>query len=128
ALNSSNRPDFGLLQKRGRLTKKREVERVAERIPVHYMVFDVLHTAEHGDLTDRPYTERREILRDLVTSGMQVQVPDDMGDELDHAMDVSEELKLEGIIAKRDDSTYRPGKRSDDWIKIKHANHADVVV
>ncbi|RJN32135.1 ATP-dependent DNA ligase [Nesterenkonia natronophila] len=128
ALNSAHRPDFGLLQRRGRLTKKREIDRAAERIPVHYMVFDVLHTAEHGDLTDRPYTERRQILRELVTSGKQVQVPEDLGDELDHAMEVSEELKLEGILAKRAQSTYRAGKRSDDWIKIKHDNHADVVI
>lgn len=92
------------------------------------MVFDVLHTAEHGDLTDRPYTERREILSRLVKSGKQVQVPDDLGKKRNHAMEVSEELKLEGILAKRADSTYRPGKGSDDWIKIKHANHADVVV
>ncbi|TLP71957.1 ATP-dependent DNA ligase [Nesterenkonia sphaerica] len=128
ALNSSHRPDFGLLQRRGRLTKKREIDRAAERIPVHYMVFDVLHTAEHGDLTDRPYTERREILRELVASGKQVQVPEDLGDELDHAVEISEELKLEGILAKRAKSTYRAGKRSDEWIKIKHDNHADVVI
>ena len=43
-------------------------------------------------------------------------------------MDISEELKLEGILAKRSESKYRPGKRSDDWIKIKHDDHADVVV
>jgi bifunctional non-homologous end joining protein LigD len=128
ALNSSDRPDFGLLQRRGRLTKKREIERAASRIPVHYMVFDVLHTAEHGDLADRPYTERREILSELVKSGKHVQVPDGLGETRDPAMEVSEELGLEGILAKRAESKYRPGKRSDNWIKIKHDDHADVVV
>ncbi|TLP98580.1 ATP-dependent DNA ligase [Nesterenkonia salmonea] len=128
ALNSSHRPDFGLLQRRGRLTKNREIERAAARIPVHYMVFDILHTAEHGDLTDLPYTERREILRKFVKSGKQVQVPDNLGVKLNNAMEVSEELKLEGVLAKRAHSTYKPGKRSDDWIKLKHDNHADVVI
>ena len=128
ALNSTNRPDFGLLQRRGRLTKKREIERAAEKIPVHYMLFDVLHTAEHGDVTDLSYTQRRELLMDLAESGQQVQAPDDLGEHLDHAMEVSQELKLEGIIAKRAESKYRPGKRSEAWIKIKHENHADVTV
>ncbi len=128
ALNAAHRPDFGRLQQRGRLTKKREAERAAERSPVHYMVFDVLHTAEHGDLTELPYRERREILSDLLSSGTRVQMPDDLGQKLEHALEVSEELKLEGIIAKRAESPYRPQQRSDDWIKIKHDHHADVVI
>lgn len=126
ALNSSSRPDFGLLQKRGRLTKKREIEQAAKRTPVHYMLFDVLHTAEHGDLTEEPYSERRKILEELVDEGQHVQVPGDLGDSLDEALEVSEQLKLEGVLCKRTDSVYLPGLRSEDWVKIKHENHADV--
>ncbi|WP_300345646.1 ATP-dependent DNA ligase [Nesterenkonia sp.] len=128
ALNSSHRPDFGRLQRRGRLTTAKEIQRAAERIPVHYMVFDLLHTAEHGDLTDRPYTERRELLSELLTPTEHVQAPDDLGESLQEAMEVSQELQLEGIIAKRNDAPYRPGRRSEDWVKVKHANHADVVI
>ncbi len=128
ALNSNSRPDFGLLQKRGRVTKKREIEQAAKKTPVHYMLFDVLHTAEHGDLTEEPYSKRRQILMDLVSEGQHVQAPGDLGDSLDEAMEVSEELKLEGILCKRTDSTYVAGRRSEDWVKIKHENHADVTV
>lgn len=128
ALNSNSRPDFGLLQKRGRLTKKREIEQAAKKSPVHYMLFDVLHTAEYGDLTDEPYAVRRQTLLDLVTEGKHVQAPGDLGDSLEEAMEVSEELKLEGILCKRTDSAYLPGRRSDDWVKIKHDNHADVTI
>ncbi|GAA1149597.1 ATP-dependent DNA ligase [Nesterenkonia lutea] len=128
ALNSGSRPDFGLLQRRGKLTKTREIEQTAKKIPVHLMVFDVLHTAEHGDLTAEPYTQRRAILEELARSGKHVQVPGDMGDSLQEAMDVSLELKLEGLVAKRTDSPYRPGTRSREWVKIKHENHADVVI
>ncbi|MFC6384687.1 ATP-dependent DNA ligase, partial [Nesterenkonia lacusekhoensis] len=128
ALNSNSRPDFGLLQKRGRLTKKREIEQAAKKTPVHYMLFDVLHTAEQGDLTQEPYAERRRLLMDLVSEGQHVQAPGDLGDSLDEAMEVSEELKLEGILCKRTDSTYAAGRRSEDWVKIKHENHADVTI
>lgn len=61
------------------------------------MVFDILHTAEHGDLTDLPYTERREILRKFVKSGKQVQVPDNLGVKLNNAMEVSEELVVKAF-------------------------------
>lgn len=128
ALNSSSRPDFGLLQKRGRLTKTREIEQAAEKTPARYMLFDVLRTAEHGDLTEQPYAERRKILLDLVDEGKYVQVPGDLGDSLEEAMEVSEELNLEGILAKRTDSAYLPGRRSDDWVKIKHENHSDATI
>ena len=128
ATHSNSRPDFGLLQKRGRLTKKREIEQAAKKTPVHYMLFDVLHTAEHGDLTEEPYSERRKVLMDLVSEGQRVQAPGDLGDSLEEAMEVSEELQLEGIICKRTDSPYAAGRRSEDWVKIKHDNHADVTI
>ncbi|EXF25777.1 ATP-dependent DNA ligase [Nesterenkonia sp. AN1] len=128
ALNSGSRPDFGLLQRRGKLTKAKEIEQTAKQIPVHFMVFDVLHTAEQGDLAKKPYRERRELLEHLAKNGTHVQVPGDLGDSLEEAIEVSSELKLEGVVAKRKDSVYRPGRRSDDWVKLKHENHADVVI
>ncbi|KUG58871.1 ATP-dependent DNA ligase [Nesterenkonia jeotgali] len=128
ALNSGSRPDFGLLQRRGKLTKAKEIEQTAKKIPVHLMLFDVLHTAEHGDLTDEPYARRRKILEELAESGKHVQVPGDLGDSLDEAMDVSLELKIEGLVAKRAGSPYRAGRRSEDWVKLKHESHADVVI
>lgn len=128
ALNSGSRPDFGLLQGRGKLTKSREIEQTAKNIPVHLMVFDLLHTAEHGDLTGEPYARRRELLEQLAESGKHVQVPGDLGDSLEEAMEVSLELKIEGLVAKRADSPYRAGRRSEDWVKLKHESHADVVI
>ncbi len=128
ALNSANRPDFGLLQKRGKLSRSREIERAASRSPVQCMVFDMLRDPDDGDLTERPYTERRSLLTDRLEAGGRVQVPDDLGVPLTTALDVSLELGLEGIVAKHVDSAYRPGRRSEDWVKIKHEQHQEVVV
>ena len=128
ALNSSSRPDFGLLQKRGRLGGTREIERAASRSPVHCMVFDILHDTHHGDIMARPYTERRSLLTERLGSGRHVQVPDDLGVPLTTALDVSLELGLEGIVAKHVDSDYRSGRRSEDWVKIKHEKHQEVIV
>ncbi|MCH8559661.1 ATP-dependent DNA ligase [Nesterenkonia sp. DZ6] len=128
ALNSGSRPDFGLLQRRGKLSKDKEIEQAASKIPVHFMVFDVLHTAKHGDLTGDPYSRRREVLEQLAEIGKHVQVPGDLGDSLDEAMEVSLELKIEGLVAKRASSPYRPERRSDDWVKLKHESHAEVAI
>lgn len=128
ALSSGHRPDFGRLQQRGRLTTQREISRAAERHPVHYMVFDILHCAEHGQTIQLPYRRRREILLGSVTPGDHIQVPGDLGGVLEEALEISQELSLEGLIAKHCQSRYLPGRRTDDWVKIKHANHADVVV
>lgn len=132
ALDDAGRPDFGLLQERGQLSERGEIERGRRRTPVHLMLFDVLHTSAEGDVTALPYAERRELLRRVAKTSLPanstVQVPDDLGHDLTSASAVSEELALEGVIAKRQGSTYSPGRRSDDWVKIKHALHADVVV
>lgn len=128
ALNGASRPDFGLLQQRGRLTKEREIKRMAGRIPVQYLLFDVLYTAEEGDVAARAYTERRELLQGAVEEGECVRVPVDLGTDLDAALEVSEELDLEGVLAKRAGAPYRAGRRSEDWVKIKRANHVDAVV
>ena len=128
ALNSANSPDFGLLQKRGKLSGSREIERAASRSPVHCMVFDMLRDPHEGDLMDRSYTQRRSLLTDRLEPGSHVQVPDDLGVPLHTALDVSLELGLEGIVAKHVDSDYRSGRRSENWVKIKHEKHQEVIV
>lgn len=123
-------PDFGLLQRRMGLTKRAEVEAEAARTPVDLLVFDVLR-AGGASLLRRPYTERRQRLEALVRSGERVHVPESFSGGAGvarQALDASRELRLEGIIAKRATSTYRPGTRSKAWIKIKHARTQDVVV
>ena len=55
-------------------------------------------------------------------------MPPDAGDDLDAALATSKKLGLEGVMAKRRDSPYREGKRSRDWIKLKHTLTQEVVV
>src|SRR5699024_9762110 len=100
ALNRTNRPDFGMLQQRGHLTGTSEIERAAQTTPAHCMVFDMLRDAVDGDLTDRPYTQRRSLLADRLETGARVQIPDDLGVPLSTALEVSRDLNLEGVVAK----------------------------
>ena len=128
-LDRSGRPDFGLLQTRMGLTRPGDVAAAAKRAPVHYLVFDILER-DGTDLRSRPYEERRAILEEtlLPPKDDPVQVPPAFDGDLEHALESSRELGLEGVMAKRRDGTYATGRRSRTWIKIKHHRTAEVVV
>lgn len=122
ALDERGRPSFGLLQQRMGLTKPGDVERARGRTPVQYFVFDVI------DEPKLPYTERRARLETAVHDEGPIVVPPDAGDDLASALATSAKLGLEGVMAKRRDSPYRVGKRSRDWIKLKHHKTQEVVI
>jgi bifunctional non-homologous end joining protein LigD len=130
ALDARGRPDFGLLQGRMHRTGP-EIAGLAAGAPVSYLVFDLL--AWDGDsLLDRPYAERRERLDALgLGSDRWVTTPWFRGDVPgvgDLVQAASLENGLEGVVAKRLDSVYRPGGRGPDWRKTKNLRTQAVVV
>ena len=125
--NQDGRPDFGLLQTRGTMTRPAEVARAAARAPARLLLFDALAFDGH-DLTMRPYSQRRQLLRGLVDDNPVVSVPPSFVGDADAAVAASLEFGLEGVVAKRVDSIYRPGRRSPDWIKVKNIRTQEVVV
>ncbi|GIT80038.1 ATP-dependent DNA ligase [Leifsonia sp. LS1] len=128
-LTPRGRPDFGLLQSRMGLTRAAEVAAAAERAPAHYFVFDLLERDGH-DLRRETYDDRRSALEEAVRppGGDPVQVPPAFAGDLAHAVSSSRELGLEGVMAKRRDSTYVSGRRTRSWIKIKHHLAQEVVI
>lgn len=132
AINREVRPDFGLLQTRMKLTRPADVARAARTTPVHFMVFDVLQAdlpeGAGAILVDRSYDERRAVLERLVSPGGAVQVPPAFPGNVEAAMESSRQLGLEGVIAKRRDSTYASGRRSRAWLKLKHHLTQEVVI
>jgi bifunctional non-homologous end joining protein LigD len=128
-LDKSGRPDFGILQTRMGLTRASEVTAAVKRAPAHYMVFDLLEL-DGESLVKKTYDERRAALEDLLRPPKSdpVQVPPAFDGDLQHAIESSRELGLEGVMAKRRDSTYAVGRRSRSWIKIKHHRTQEVVI
>jgi bifunctional non-homologous end joining protein LigD len=127
ALNESGRPDFGLLQRRMKLTRKAEVDAAIRDIPVNYLIFDILNLRGRS-VIDLTYDERRKLLLDEVRSAGRIQVPGMFEGDLTSAMEASRTLGLEGVVAKKRESTYSPGRRSGAWVKIKHHKTQEVVV
>ncbi|WP_138759812.1 non-homologous end-joining DNA ligase [Modestobacter altitudinis] len=126
ALDGRGRPDFGLLQGRMHRTGP-EVARMAAASPVTYLVFDLL-ALDGESLLTRPWTERRERLDALgLVSDRWVTTPWFRGNG-DQVQAASLENGLEGVLAKRLDSPYRPGGRGPDWRKVKNLRTQAVVV
>jgi bifunctional non-homologous end joining protein LigD len=127
ALGRAGRPDFGRLQGRMGLTRPRDVTSAVTAIPVDYMIFDILEASGRVVATE-PYSHRRATLHDTVREGGRIHVPPAFDGDLDAAVESSRELGLEGVVAKKRDSTYAFGRRSRAWIKIKHHKTQEVVI
>ncbi|MFH5823869.1 ATP-dependent DNA ligase [Georgenia sp. AZ-5] len=129
ALDARGRPSFGLLQKRFNLGDDRQVARQAAASPVRLMLFDVLEVGDES-LLDLTYDERRARLREVVDPGAHrlVEVPEVFEGDVDAAVRASRTWGLEGVVAKRRDSRYTPGRRSPAWVKVKHSLTQEVVV
>ncbi|EOM77748.1 ATP-dependent DNA ligase [Rhodococcus rhodnii] len=91
-----------------------------------YLVFDVLYL-DGVSLLTKPLSDRRRVLDALATK-TGIEVPPLLGGGADAAREHSLAQGWEGIVAKRTDSVYRPGKRGRTWLKIKNWHTQEVVV
>ena len=115
-VDDRGRPRFELIQ-------RKEVD----RLEAAYFVFDVLSIGGR-DTIALPYEDRRRLLREVLADGPNWQVPAHRIGDGQALLDATEAQELEGVMAKRLGTTYRPGARSKDWRKVKHRRKAEVVI
>ncbi|HET7398043.1 MAG TPA: non-homologous end-joining DNA ligase [Intrasporangium sp.] len=127
ALDEHGRPSFTRLQPRMHVTNPAQVRRLESSTPVTYLVFDVLHLDGRSTLA-LPYRERRRLLEGLGLDGRSWRTPPAWFGDGPAVLEAAAEQSLEGVVAKRLDSTYQPGRRSESWVKVKHLRTQEVVV
>jgi bifunctional non-homologous end joining protein LigD len=113
-LDKAGVPSFHEMQNRGRGSR------------VEYWAFDLLYLDGRSLLRAR-YQDRRQLLEILAGAGNLIvpdQLPGDGADALEH----SRKHGWEGVVGKKRDSTYQPGRRSASWIKDKNWNTQEVVI
>jgi bifunctional non-homologous end joining protein LigD len=120
-------PSFARLQFRMHVAKPSA--QLLASIPVRVYLFDVLEIDGRA-ATDQPYRRRRELLDELNLSGDLVQTPpwftdSDRGQDL---LTVARDSGLEGVVAKRLESPYRPGRRSSDWVKTPLVRTTEAII
>jgi len=136
---------FGALQQR--LGRKKVSEEMMRRVPVAYLIFDVLY-ADGELLLDRPLHERAGILDDLLAAPRSPAKPPASGEqgrlalessepavvaqvlrapvfrassanELDGLFEAAQARGNEGLMIKDPTSPYTPGRRGKSWLKLK---------
>jgi bifunctional non-homologous end joining protein LigD len=127
ALDDKGRPSFELLQGRMHLSSEAAVNARRADIPVRFMAFDLIWH-DGRDLMGLPYTERRAALEALDLNGPSWQTPGWRRGEGSALLDAARAQGLEGVMAKRLDSPYCPGKRTSYWLKIKAKMNQELVI
>jgi bifunctional non-homologous end joining protein LigD len=128
ALGEDGRPSFARLQHRMHVSNQREAKRRATADPVSFVAFDLLYI-DGRMITDDTYDERRARLEALHLAGETFTTTETFRDVPGRdILDAATANGLEGVVAKRRDSPYRPGRRSPDWVKVKSFRTQEVVI
>jgi bifunctional non-homologous end joining protein LigD len=123
-LDDEGRSDFQKLQ--NRLGSQNPSQKVMQSIPVNYYFFDILY-ADGYDLRRVPLVERKQFLKDVLITDNRIHFSDHVAEQGEALFEAAREKGLEGIIAKKADSTYA-GSRTSSWVKIKIVQELDAVV
>jgi bifunctional non-homologous end joining protein LigD len=127
AFDDAGRPSFELLQSRINLASESAIRRRMNDCPVTYMAFDLLYL-DGRTLMDLPYTERRKRLEALGLDGPHWQTPSYHRGDGEGLLELTRERGLEGLVAKRIDSRYLPGRRTRAWLKVKNLMGQELVI
>jgi bifunctional non-homologous end joining protein LigD len=127
AFDENGRPSFEALQPRMHKRDEGDVRGLMRSIPVTYVVFDLLWLDGHS-LIDLPYIQRRERLQTLGLEGAHWRTPELQIGDGTGLLAATRELGMEGVVGKRLDSPYTPGRREGGWIKIKNHRRQELVI
>ena len=125
-LDATGKPEFKKVIQRLRSSGDATIQKLSRTQPVYAYIFDCLYL-DGRSLINEPLFRRREWLKDAIRTeaAYRLSESEDDGPSL---LEAARTHGLEGIIAKRNDSRYLPGKRTDAWIKIKIRNTREVVI
>ncbi|MGN6188129.1 MAG: DNA ligase D [Conexibacter sp.] len=127
AFDEQGRPSFQALQPRIHQRGEAAIRRLMAQTPVTYAIFDLLWLDGHA-LTELPYGERRRRLAELRLDGDRWRVPAHHEGQGTALLKATAEQGLEGVVAKRLDSRYAPGRRDGSWLKIKNSQRQEMVI
>jgi bifunctional non-homologous end joining protein LigD len=127
AFDAEGRPSFSRLQQRIHQTEETVVRRRMREYPVTYVIFDLLYL-DGKSLMAEPYRPRRELLQGLQLGGESWQTPAYSTGHASELLAASGARGLEGLVLKRLDSAYSPGKRTGEWLKVKNVDRQEFVI
>ncbi|WP_406275918.1 hypothetical protein OH799_04115 [Nocardia sp. NBC_00881] len=124
---TDGRSSFETLQPRMHQRDPAAIRALIVSVKAAYVIFDLLHIGTRS-LIVLPYEQRRQLLEQLGLQGPHWRVPPRLHGSGADILAESRRLGLEGIVCKRLDSPYLPGRRSPLWTKVKNVNDQEVVI
>ncbi|MGH3578493.1 MAG: non-homologous end-joining DNA ligase, partial [Mycobacterium sp.] len=119
---------FSRLQHRLSVASPKNAARAALQDPASLVIFDLLHRNGRS-LIDSSYDERRSELERLAPAGTSWAVTPSFTDQAaEEVFRSAVQMGMEGVVAKRRNSLYRPDVRSRDWVKVKAHRTQEVVI
>lgn len=123
----NGKPSFAGLQSRGRMNDLKRISRASLERPAVFVAFDILYY-KGKDIMQLPLQERKRLLAGAVTQGEEFILSGFIHRDGRDFYTACVKEGLEGMVAKRLDSVYLPGRRSAAWKKIRHTREADLVI
>ena len=120
-------PDFQVTARRAHVTDPGEIGLLSREAPANYIVFDILEKGGEP-LIGKPLTERKRALAESLREGKYVNISRFVEGDGEGYYRLAVGRGLEGVMAKRKASTYQPGVRSGDWLKIKRRRSCECAV
>jgi bifunctional non-homologous end joining protein LigD len=118
ALDENGKSSFQLLQSYG----------IRKNIPLIYYAFDLL-SLEETDVRDKALLERRKLLAKLLKNApANIRFSEQLQGTREELLELAHKFGLEGLVAKRQDSHYEPGRRSGVWVKFKLTQQQEFVI
>lgn len=124
---STGKPNFDIARSRNAQRKAAAIAAASTQYPAVYVAFDCLF-ADGKSLIDLPLLERHALLEQAVDPQVRLSLSRGVVEHGLAYFAAVADKGLEGIVAKRLSSRYRPGKRSPDWIKVRNVSSVDCVI
>ena len=125
-LGDDGKPSFHSLQQRVQLQRERDIQQATVSLPATVFAFDLLRAMGH-DLRQTPLRERKAFLQSCLPPAGILRYSEHVDADGESLYRRVLSLGLEGLVAKRADSPYRPG-RSDDWLKVRVERAEEFIV
>lgn len=95
--------------------------------PIQFQIFDLLQL-NGKDTTGLTLVERKELLKEVIPENAVIKYSDHIQEKGEAFFELTRKRNLEGIMAKKMDSLYYPGKRTANWLKIKHHRTREAII
>ncbi len=120
-------PDFDEIRRRASMTNNFKIVLTSDKFPATFIAYDILYYKDQS-VVNMPLMERKQLLQRVVKENNRIIISRYIEEHGIQLFNIAKGNRLEGIVAKKKNSSYELGKKSHHWIKCKVSCCIDAVV